>query len=355
MSQHALPLTLGVEEEFLLLDAATGDLAPAAPQVLAAVGEEGVKSELMLYQIETVTGICADLDEVRAQITELRSITAAAAARYGCLLVASGVAPGALLGLDYLTDDARYRRLALRHAGIVAEAGTCACHVHVGVPSREAGLQVLVRLRPWLAALLALSANSPIAGNRVTTWASWRYRRWARWPSAMPPQHWHTTGDYDATVRSLILQGKALDERAVYFHARLSPRYPTIEVRLMDTCLSVEDTVLIVALVRAMTAAALEDIAYGRPAPRVPEYRILTALAAAARHGRQALPALPQRLLSAEPLASLLTELARRGTGAERQRALWESAGSFAEFANLLAEATLTPATRDIETGHAPG
>lgn len=350
MSLHALPLTLGVEEEFLLLDAATGALAPAAPQVLAAVGDDGVKSELMRYQVETATGICAGLDEVRGEITRLRSVTAAAAARHGCLLVASGVAPGALLGLDYLTDDVRYRTLARRHAGIVAEAGTCACHVHVGVPSREAGLQVLVRLRPWLAALLALSANSPIADNRETTWASWRYRHWARWPSAMPPQQWHDAGDYDATVRSLILQGKALDERAVYFHARLSPRYPTIEVRLMDTCLSVEDTVLIVALVRAMAAAALEDIAYGRPAPHVPEHRILTDLAAAARHGRHALPALPRRLLSAEPMASLLADLAQRGTGAERQRALWGSAGSFAEFAELLAEATVAPAARQVET-----
>src|SRR5207247_11147259 len=104
-----------------------------------------------------------------------------------------------------------------RYGPVVAEAGTCACHVHVGVPSRDLGVQVLARLRPWLAPLLAITANSPIAGGRDTGWASWRYVLQSRWPTATPPAAWPDAAAYDAAVRRLIGQGAAIDERSVYF------------------------------------------------------------------------------------------------------------------------------------------
>ena len=131
---------------------------------------------------------------------------------------------------------------------MVAEAGTCACHVHVGVPSREVGVQVLARLRPWLAPLLAASANSPIAGGHDTGWASWRYVIQSRWPTSVPPAAWPDAAAYDAAVRRLIGRGAALDERNVYFLARLSPRYPTIEVRVADVCLDTGTAVLLAGL-----------------------------------------------------------------------------------------------------------
>ena len=88
--------------------------------------------------------------------------------------MASGVAPYRTPGLAAVTPQPRYRELARRYGPVVAEAGTCGCHVHVGVPSRDLGVQVLARLRPWLAPLLAVSANSPIADGHDTRWASWR-------------------------------------------------------------------------------------------------------------------------------------------------------------------------------------
>ena len=87
-------------------------------------------------------------------------------------------------GLAAVTGQPRYRELARRYGPVVAQAGTCACHVHVGVPSRDLGVQVLARLRPWLAPLLAITANSPIADGHDTGWASWRYLLWSRWPDA---------------------------------------------------------------------------------------------------------------------------------------------------------------------------
>jgi carboxylate-amine ligase len=107
-------------------------------------------------------------------------------------------------------------------------------------------------VRPWLPTLLALAANAPLAGGRDTGWASWRYREWARWPTARPPPVCASAAAYDAVVGDLVRQGAALDEPSVYFLARLSPRYPTVEVRVADTCLAVDDTVLLAGLVRAL-------------------------------------------------------------------------------------------------------
>ncbi|SEN51458.1 carboxylate-amine ligase [Nonomuraea pusilla] len=358
-ARHATgALTLGVEEEFLLLDRVTGRPALRAPAILELLDDDlHVKPELMRYQLETVTGVCADLDQLGAELSALRRRAAAAAAELGCHLVASGVSPGPLPGIAALTDDPRYAELARRYGSMIVEAGTCGCHVHVGVPSREVGVQVLSRLRPYLATLLAITSNSPFADGRDTSWASRRYLRWSRWPSAMPPGVWQTPADYDAAVRHLVRRGRALDERSVYFHARLSPRYPTVELRIMDACLSAEDAVLVAGTVRALVDLAMRDAEDGVPVLPMPDVTILAALNAAARDGLDGLAPdpytgrwVPQRVLlglvldrvaDPGPLERLVGRLLLRGNGASRQRELWTRAGTPHAFAGLLAAATL--------------
>ena len=175
-------ITLGVEEEFVLLDPSDGATVLAGPELVRMLGgEPGVQQELMRFQVETGTRVCTGLDDLGRELIRLRRLAAAAAASAGCRLVASGVAPYRTPGLAAVTGQPRYQELARRYGPVVAEAGTCGCHVHVGVPSREAGVQVLARLRPWLAPLLAITANSPIAGGHDTGWASWRYLIQARY------------------------------------------------------------------------------------------------------------------------------------------------------------------------------
>ncbi len=365
------PITLGVEEEFVLLDPSTGATVLAGPELVRMLGgEPGIAQELMRFQVETGTRVCTSLDEVGRELIRLRRLAAAAAAHLGCRLVASGVAPYRTPGLAAVTPQPRYQELARRYGPVVAEAGTCGCHVHVGVPSREAGVQVLARLGPWLAPLLAVSANSPIAGGHETGWASWRYVIQARWPTAVPPAAWPDAAAYDAAVRRLIGHGAALDERSVYFLARLSPRYPTIEVRVADVCLDAGTAVLLAGLTRALVATALTEARRGTPTAAAPAQHVAAALAAAARHGlagagadpvtRQAVDArsLLSRLLDhvypalrdhgdTETIIRLLHRLDDRGTGAGRQRALFTSAASPPAFITALARATLS--------GHEPG
>ena len=344
-------ITLGVEEEFVLLDPSTGATVLAGPELVRMLGgEPGVQQELMRFQVETGTRVCTGLDDLGRELIRLRRLAAAAAASLGCRLVACGVAPYRTPGLAAVTPQPRYRELARRYGPVVAEAGTCACHVHVGVPSpRDLGVQVLARLRPWLAPLLAVSANSPIAGGRDTGWASWRYVIQSRWPTATPPAAWPDAAAYDTAVRRLIGQGAALDERSVYFLARLSPRYPTVEVRVADVCLDAGTAVLLAGLTCALVATALAEARRGTPAAAAPARQVAAALAGAARHGLAGAGADPvtgqpadatalrSRLLDhvypalsdhgdTETITRLLRRLDQRGTGADRQRALFTSA-----------------------------
>ncbi len=368
----AAAITLGVEEEFVLLDPSTGATVLAGPELVRMLGgEPGVQQELMRFQVETGTRVCSSLDEVGGELVRLRRLAADAAARLGCRLVASGVAPYRTPGLAAITGQPRYQELARRYGPVVADAGTCACHVHIGVPSRDLGVQVLARLRPWLASLLAVTANSPIADGHDTGWASWRYPIWSRWPTAVPPAVWPDAAAYDTAVRRLIERGAALDERSVYFLARLSPRYPTVEVRVADVCLDASTAVLAAGLTRALVATALAEASRGTPVPAPPARQVAAALAAVARQGLagaeadpvtgQAVdaPALRARLLDhvypalsdhgdTQTVTALLRRLDDRGTGADRQRALFTSAASTPAFIKALARATLS----SHEPGH---
>jgi glutamate---cysteine ligase / carboxylate-amine ligase len=359
-------ITVGVEEEFVLLDPSAGATVLAAPDLVRMLdGVPEVQQELMRFQVETATRVCTSLDGLGCELARLRRLVADAAAQLGCCLVASGTAPFRTPGLAGLTGQPRYRELARRYGPLLADSGTCGCHVHVGVPTRDLGVQVLARLRPWLAPLLAVTANSPIADGCDTTWASWRYLLQARWPTVRAPQVWHDAAAYDATVRRLIARGAALDERSVYFLARLSPRYPTVEVRVADVCLDVGTAVLVAGLTRALVATALAEARQGTPVAVVSARRVAAALDAAARQGLagtgvdpftgQAADArtLRSRLLDhvcaaltdrgdTQIITRLLHQLDDQGTGADRQRALFTSTASAPAFIQALARATLS-------------
>ncbi|MDX3187700.1 YbdK family carboxylate-amine ligase [Streptomyces sp. MN03-5084-2B] len=359
-------LTLGVEEEFVLADPATGGVALAAPRVLELLdGEPAVMPEFLRFQIETATGIHTGLDEIRAELLGLRRLVADAAGHAGCLVLASGTPPcGDLPGLPGVTAEPRYRTLAARYPALLPEAGTCACHVHVGIPSPALGVRVLAGLRPWLAPLLAISANSPLAHGEDSGWASGRYPLWSRWPTANPPLDWPDATAYAASVDGAVRRGEALDATGVYFYARLSPKYPTVEIRVADVGLTAEDAVLLAGLTRALVVTILAEARAGVAPRPVRTALVVASLTAAARGGYPGHgidpwtgQVLPQHVLVGRLLEYVRPALEANGdfatierqlaavrageTGAARQRALFADAGSPAALVAKLASTTL--------------
>ena len=347
---------MGVEEKFLLL-ADDGSVSPVASRVVELAGlTEQIKPEFMSYQVETATAVCTRLDGLRRDLVRLRLTAADAAERCGVQLVASGAAPLTAHIAPARGGAARLDELARRFPEATAAGGMCACHVHIGLPDRDLAVAVLARIRPWLPALLALTVNSPFAAAQNTGWASYRYHSQLSWPTFRLPGAWADAERYDRAVQALIVSGAALDTASVHLLARLSARYPTIEVRVADTCLDVEDTVFYAGVVRALVASLVDDVrnrVKTMPAPAaLIEAQLLTAA-----HGHLALrpdqsgspshlvPRLFDRVAPylvadlADEVPAGLERLQRLGTGAERQRRMWT--GQAGGFARSLAEATV--------------
>jgi carboxylate-amine ligase len=360
--------TFGVEEEFFLLhpDGAVADVAPQLLQTLT--GDSRVQAEWMRYQVESASAVCVRLPDLAAELIRERSALAAAARLHGAHLVATGSPPFAVPGAAAVSDGVRYRKLVEDFPGISGQEVTCACQVHVGVPSRDQGVAVLNRIRGWLPVLLALSGNSPFWAGRDSGWESYRYVVQKSWPTAIAPPVCRDADAYDERLARHLLDGDALDVAGIYWFARLSARYPTVEVRVADTCLAVDDAVLLAGLCRALVARALADEAAGRPYAPLADALLSASLADAARSGlgasvvdpytgrpASALTLVPRMLAEVAPalqaagdgpsVTALLDRRLRCGSGAATQRELRRSRGIEA-FVSAMATATVAPATR---------
>ncbi|GGR96850.1 putative glutamate--cysteine ligase 2 [Micromonospora fulviviridis] len=263
--------TLGVEEEYLLLDPVTGQSLPVADQVLTALAgpsREQSRQEFRHSMVEMVTPICTDLAELREHLVALRRTAAEAAEAAGARLVAVAATPVCEPHRS-VPDKDRYRAMSHRFGPVAHDPAVCGCHVHVGVSDRELAVQVCNHLRPWLPLVQALTTNSPLHDGRDTGHASWRAIQFDRWPSVGPTPHFDSAADYDRTVRDLVDAGIMLDAQMVYWYARPSVAYPTVEIRVGDVCPTVDDTVLVAALLRALVATTIDDVRAGRAAPRI--------------------------------------------------------------------------------------
>lgn len=251
--------TFGVEEEFLLVDPATGEPVARNEAVARHAETQGVELQLELTscQVETATDVANTTEELRTQLTRLRRIAAKAAETGGARLLAVGLPPTVPHEFP-ITDKPRYHEIAERFGMIAHEQGICGCHVHVAVPDRDAAIRVGNRLRPWLPLLLAVTANSAVYRNTDTGYASWRSILWQRWPTAGPPPHFESVAEFDAVVQMLQVSGAMLDDGMVYWDVRPSANFPTIEVRVADVPATVAETVLFAALVRGCVMTALE-------------------------------------------------------------------------------------------------
>jgi carboxylate-amine ligase len=355
-------LSVGVEEEFMLVDARSGRLADRAQLVLADAAGHGcdLQAEITLSQVETATGICTTMTELDHQLSSARATLAEQAGNYGALLVASGTPVFGRDSPTLLTPVPRYHRMSREFRALLGDLPVCGCHVHIGLPDDEARVLVVNHLRPWLPTLLAIGANSPYWNNADTGYASWRYQMWGRWPSAGPPPWFESPASYYAAREEVISSGAAMDVGMLYWDARLSARHPTVELRVCDVAPTVETALLIAAITRGIATTAL---ASGAPPLAVPQHLLRPALWRAARDGLEGLgvdvrtgelapagnlaaalvrwirPALEfagDYELVNESLARLLLD----GSGAARQRAAFAREGRLADVVGFLATQT---------------
>ncbi|WP_037606262.1 carboxylate-amine ligase [Streptacidiphilus rugosus] len=284
-------VTVGVEEEYLLLDSATGLPTAECPRVqavasaLPSVRDGEVTPELLQAQIEIATPVCKTLEQVATELRRLRAAVRAAAAAVGCRVAATGAAPARGGTCTPVSEGERYARMRDRERRLVDEQLITGMHVHVGVPDRAAAVAVVTRLRPWLPVLAAMGANSPLWDGADTGYASWRTLLFGRWPVSGPPPAFTSEADYEDRVHALLRARLITDRGQLYWHARPSERYPTVEVRVLDVQPGPADAVLYAGLVRALVLRALADGREGVPLPQVSGELLAANTWWAARHG----------------------------------------------------------------------
>ena len=247
-------LTLGVEEELMLLDPETLALAPGVERLLP---EEGLKTELFSCLVETNTPICETAFEAREELVRLRRLVVERAAREDIVVAAAGSHPFSIPEEQRIVDEPRYLEM-VEELGPIAKAQlVCGLHVHVGMESFDACLRTLAGIRPWLGDLLRLSANSPYLAGEETGALSSRLQTLRRLPRGGPPPPLATPADWEAAVAA-----SGVDYTRIWWDARPHPRFGTLEIRIADQATSVDRATALVALVQALCAAPPEPGAH---------------------------------------------------------------------------------------------
>ncbi|GAA0315817.1 glutamate--cysteine ligase [Streptomyces polychromogenes] len=368
--------TVGVEEELLLVDPRTGEPLALSAAVMSAASREGngkdgpaagaLESELKCEQVEFATRPVLGMGELAEEIVRWRAEAARHAADAGGALAALATSP---LPVTPSTMPGERYGWVSRQFGLTArEQLTCGCHVHVSVASDDEGVGVLDRIRPWLPVLTALSANSPFWQGQDSEYAGYRSRVWNRLPSAGPTELFGSAENYHRQVRDMIATGVLRDTGMIYFDARLSATYPTVEIRVADVCLEPGTPVLLAALCRALVETAARERRAGRPPAPVGVGMLRLAAWRAARSGldgplldpRDMSPAAPEAVLDVlvehvrdalddhgdlDLVREGLAHLLAHGNGARIQRRLLRTTGDLgamvAECARLTVARTL--------------
>jgi carboxylate-amine ligase len=357
--------SVGVEEELLLVDPDSGQALALSTAVLKRIAEPddvALASELTRQQIETNTSPCTSLEELTREVRRWRRAASDAADSRGASVAALGTSP--LPVHPSITSSSRYQHMVDKFGLTAEEQLTCGCHVHVEIESDAEAVAVLDRIRGWLPCLLALSANSPFWQGEDTGYASFRSQVWGRWPSAGPTELFGTPETYHATTAAMVESKTIVDLGMVYFDARLSREHPTVEVRVADVCLLVDDAVLLAALTRALVETSARAWRAGvGPAPVRTELLRL----ASWRAGRSGLdgdlltpagkPRPAPRVLRAlldhvqlvlaeqgelEIVEDLLAAVLDRGTGATAQRRIYRQCGQLTDVVAHAVKATLS-------------
>jgi len=249
--------TLGIEEEFQIVDPHTRELRSHVSEILEdgkmLLGEQ-VKPEMIQSMIEVGTGICKDIKEARRDITNLRGILSGLVRKKGLEIVAAGTHPFSSWQDQKIFENARYELIVEENQMIARSLLTFGLHVHVGVADPERAIQIMNAVRYMLPHVLALSTSSPFWLGVHTGLKSYRSEVFTRMPRTGIPDHFESDSAFQRYVRLLVETGCIDDGKKIYWDVRPHPFFPTLEFRICDIPTRVDDTIAIAALFQALVA-----------------------------------------------------------------------------------------------------
>ncbi len=364
---RARDFSLGVEEEYQIIDPQTFGLAQRAEPVLSHATMLGgdVHPELNLSQVEISTVVCNTLEEVRSELVRSRKELRVAAEAAGVQIAAAGTHPFSHWLDQNVTPTSRYLAMERDYAQLVREHIVFGFHVHVGIEDAEVALQTMERAAAWLPLLIALAANSPFWLGRDTGFASYRTDMCNRWPTGGLPEGFGSRSDYERLVKNLVATGSIKDEAEIYWDVRPSARWDTLEFRVTDVCSSVDEAVMVTGLIRSVAQVCHDQVLSGEP-PDLPRPELARAAKwRAARFGitdtlidlhetaaRPAGEVIEDHLLRLRPyleanddwdeVAALVRATSSNGTGADRQRRAFGRTGRLEAVVEAIVKETLS-------------
>lgn len=248
--------TVGIEEEYHLVDCRTRDLVVAAPQGLMSKCESElggqVSAEFLRSQIEIGTRPCATIAEARAELRRLRATIAREAAAHGLAPIAASTHPFAKASQQIHTDRDRYHTLAQDLAGLGRRLVICGMHVHIGVEDEELRVDLMNQARYFLPHLLVLATSSPFWEGEDTGLKSWRLAVFRELPRTGLPGRFGSFDEYRQTVDVLVKAKVIEDASKIWWDLRPSARFPTLEMRITDVCSRLDDALTVAALFQCL-------------------------------------------------------------------------------------------------------
>jgi carboxylate-amine ligase len=252
MALREPPLTLGIEEEYLLVERETGAVAAEPPDELFAALHERTAGrafpEFLRAQVEVATPVCRDIGEARRALTDLRTAVIEESARFGLAPIAASSHPFSLTARQKRTEKERYIALLEEMQGAARRMMICGLHVHVGVDDDDLRVDLMNQLTYFLPHLLALSCSSPFWEGERTGLMSFRLMIFNGVPRTGLPEQFSSWGEYRRHTDILVETGIIADTSRIWWDLRPSVRYPTLETRVMDCCTTLEDALSLAAL-----------------------------------------------------------------------------------------------------------
>lgn len=253
--------TIGIEEEHLLVEPGSGALAVEPPEALlqecsGLMGGQ-INPEFLRCQIEVSTRVCGNLQEVRADLVNLRKAVSEVASRHGLAPIAASTHPFGRWSDQRHSSGERYDRLARDLAGVARRLIICGMHVHVGIPDEDLRIDLMNQVSYFLPHLLALSTSSPFWQGEETGLQSFRLSVFDSLPRTGLPERFESWGEYQRMVNRLMQAGLIEDATKLWWDIRPSARYPTLEMRVTDVCTRLDDGISVAAMFVCLVAVLL--------------------------------------------------------------------------------------------------